>query len=157
MAQTPLAANAAGHLEPIDARPVPVVAAASASGKSDAGCAEAGLALGHEPGVKVVVSRHVTRYSGRVILSFRHKGLEKLYRDGTKKGVQADHVPKLLRVLSALDVAQGPDDLAIPSFRTHRLKGDLAGHYSIWVNGNWRITFRFIESDAELVDYQDYH
>jgi toxin HigB-1 len=111
----------------------------------------------HEPRVKVVVSRHVTRYGGRVILSFRHKGLEKLYRDGTKKGVQADHVPKLLRILSALDVAQGPDDLAIPSFRTHRLKGDLAGHYSIWVNGNWRITFRFIESDAELVDYQDYH
>jgi len=51
VAQTPLAANAAGHLEPIDARPVPVVAAASARGKSDAGCAEAGLALGHEPGV----------------------------------------------------------------------------------------------------------
>src|SRR5664280_3839322 len=79
----------------------------------------------HEPGVNVVVSRHVTRYSERVILSFRHKGLEKLYREGTKKGVQADHVPKLLRILSALDVAQGPDDLAIPSFRTHRLKGDL--------------------------------
>ena len=54
-------------------------------------------------------------------------------------------------------MAQGPDDLAIPSFRTHRLKGELAGHYSIWVNGNWRITFRFIESDVELVDYQDYH
>jgi proteic killer suppression protein len=56
-------------------------------------------------------------------------------------------------------VAQGPDDLAIPSFRTHRLKADLAGHYSIWVNGNgnWRITFRFIESDIELVDNQDYH
>ena len=105
----------------------------------------------------MAVSRRVTRYSKRVILSFRHKGLEKLYREGTKKGVQADHVPKLLRILSALDVAQGPDDLAIPSFRTHRLKGDLAGHYSIWVNGNWRITFRFIESDVELIDYQDYH
>ena len=90
-------------------------------------------------------------------MSFRHKGLEKLYRDGTKKGVQADHVPKLLRILSALDVAQGLDDLAIPSFRTDRLKGDLAGHYSVWVNGNWRITFRFIDSDVELVDCQDYH
>jgi proteic killer suppression protein len=111
----------------------------------------------HEPGVKVGVSRHVTRYSERVILSFRHKGLEKLYCEGTKKGVQADHVPKLLRILSALDVAQGPDDLTIPSLRTQRLKGDLAGYYSIWVNGNWRITFRFIESDPELVDYQDYH
>lgn len=92
-----------------------------------------------------------------MILSFRHKGLEQLYRAGTKKGVHADHVPKLLRILSVLDVAQGPDDLAIPSFRTLRLKGDLAGHYSIWVNGNWRITFRFIDSDVELVDYQDYH
>ena len=92
-----------------------------------------------------------------VIVSFRHKGLERLYRDGSKKGVQAAHVPKLLRILSALDVAQAPDDLAIPSFRTHPLKGDLAGHWSIWVNGNWRVTFRFVENDVELVDYQDYH
>ncbi len=92
-----------------------------------------------------------------MIVSFRHKGLEKLYRQGTRKGVQADHVGKLLRILSVLDVAQNADDLAIPSFRTHRLKGDLAGHYSIWVNGNWRVTFRFVESDVELVDYQDYH
>lgn len=92
-----------------------------------------------------------------MIVSFRHKGLERLYRDGSKKGVQAAHVPKLLRVLSLFDVVQTPDDLAIPSFRTHPLEGDLAGHWSIWVNGNWRITFRFVESDVELVDYQDYH
>ena len=92
-----------------------------------------------------------------VIVSFRHKGLERLYRDGSKKGVQATHIPKLLRILSLLDVAQTPDDLAIPSFRTHPLKGDLAGHWSIWVNGNWRVTFRFVESDVELVDYQDDH
>jgi proteic killer suppression protein len=63
-----------------------------------------------------------------VIVSFRHKGLERLYGGGSKKGVQAAHVPKLLRILSALDVAQAPGDLAIPSFRTHLLKGDLAGH-----------------------------
>ena len=92
-----------------------------------------------------------------VIVSFRHKGLEMLYRDGTKRGVQGAHVPKLLRILSLLDVAQTPDDLTIPSFRTHPLKGDLAGHWSIWVNGNWRVTFRFLESDVELVDYRDYH
>ena len=92
-----------------------------------------------------------------MIVSFRHKGLERLYRDGSKKGVQADHVPKLIRILSLLDVAQAPVDLAIPSFRTHQLKGDLGGHWSIWVNGNWRITFRFVDSDVELVDYQDYH
>ncbi|MGL4744379.1 MAG: type II toxin-antitoxin system RelE/ParE family toxin [Dermatophilaceae bacterium] len=91
-----------------------------------------------------------------MIVSFQHKGLEKLCRDGVKKGVQADHVPKLRRVLSALDVAHDPEDLAIPSFRTHRLKGRLAGHYSVWVNGNWRVAFRFVESDVELVDYQDH-
>jgi toxin HigB-1 len=92
-----------------------------------------------------------------VIVSFRHKGLELLYREGSKRGVQAAHVPKLLRILSVLDVAQGPSDITIPSFRAHQLRGDLAGHWSIWVNGNWRVTFRFIESDVELVDYQDQH
>jgi len=92
-----------------------------------------------------------------VIVSFRHKGLERLYRDGSNKGVQAAQVPKLLRILSVLDVAQAPEDLAIPSFRTHPLKGEMAGHWSIWVNGNWRVTFRFLENDVELVDYQDYH
>jgi len=77
--------------------------------------------------------------------------------EGSKKGVQVAHVPKWLRILSLLDVAQTPDDLAIPLFRTHPLKGDLAGHWSVWVNGNWRVTFRFLDSDVELVDYQDYH
>lgn len=92
-----------------------------------------------------------------MIVSFRHKGLEQLYRRGSKKGVQAAHVPKLLRLLSALDVAHNPDDLAIPSFRTHLLRGDLAGHWSIWVSGNWRVTYRFLDCDIDLVDYQDYH
>ena len=92
-----------------------------------------------------------------MIVSFRHKGLELLYRTGSKRGVQAAHVPKLMRILSLLDVAQGADDLAIPGFRTHPLRGDLAGHWSVWVNGNWRVTFRFVETDVELVDYQDYH
>lgn len=99
-----------------------------------------------------LVSRSVTQYTDGVIVSFRHKGLEQLYRTGSKKGVQAAHVPKLLRILSVLDVAQGADDLAIPSFRAHPLKADLAGHWSVWVNGNWRVTFRFIDGDVELVD-----
>ena len=90
-------------------------------------------------------------------MSVRHKGLERLDRGGSTKGVQAAHVPKLLRILSLLDVAQSPDDLAIPSFRTNPLTGDLAGYWSILVSGNWQITFRFNETDVELVDYQDYH
>jgi proteic killer suppression protein len=92
-----------------------------------------------------------------VIVSFRHKGLELLYTSGSKRGVQASHAPKLLRILSVLDVAQAPEDLALPSFRTHALKGASAGHWSVWVNGNWRVTFRFIDGDVELVDYQDYY
>lgn len=99
----------------------------------------------------------VTRYTSTVIVSFRHKGLEQLYRDGSKRGVQPAHVPKLLRVLSTLDVAATAADLALPSFRTHELKGGRAGYWSIWVNGNWRVTFRFTGTDVELVDYQDHH
>jgi toxin HigB-1 len=97
------------------------------------------------------------RYSLTVIVSFRHKGLEALYVRDSTRGVQAEHAPKLRRILSALDVATAPGDLDVPGFRTHRLKGRLEGHWSIWVNGNWRVTFRFIEADVELVDYLDYH
>lgn len=92
-----------------------------------------------------------------MIVSFRHKGLEALYVSGSKKGVQPEHVPKLVRILGVLDVAQSKSDLAIPSFRMHQLKGDLSGYLSIWVSGNWRVTFRFIGQDIELVDYRDYH
>jgi proteic killer suppression protein len=44
-----------------------------------------------------------------------------------------------------------------PAWRLHALSGDLAGHWSVLVSGNWRLTFRFVGKDAELVDYQDYH
>lgn len=92
-----------------------------------------------------------------MIVSFRHKGLELLYETGSKKGVQPAHAPKLLRILALLDVAREPDDVSIPGFRLHALRGDLSGCWSLWVNGNWRVTFRFIGDDVELVDYQDYH
>lgn len=92
-----------------------------------------------------------------MIVSFRHKGLELLYETGSKKGVQPAHAPKLLRILALLDVAREPDDVSIPGFRLHALRGDLSGYWSLWVNGNWRVTFRFIGDDVELVDYQDYH
>lgn len=61
------------------------------------------------------------------------------------------------RILGLLDVAQTPQDMNIPAFKLHPLKGDLAGHWSVWVNGNWRVTFRFVETGVELVNYQDYH
>ena len=92
-----------------------------------------------------------------MIVSFRHKGLEAFFRTDSKRGIQPAHARKLGMILDALDAAQAPAELSLPAFKLHELKGNLAGHWSIWVNGNWRVTFRFTGSDVELVDYQDYH
>lgn len=92
-----------------------------------------------------------------MIKGFRHKGLEALYHHDISKGVQAAHAPKLRRILGALDVAANPEDLNMPSFCLHPLKGELKGYWSIAVNGNWRVIFRFVGPDVELVDYLDYH
>lgn len=92
-----------------------------------------------------------------MIVSFRHKGLETLFRTGSTKGVQAAHAPKLLRILLVLDAAETPDELDLPGYKPHSLKGDRKGFWSIWVIGNWRVIFRFDGSDVELVDYLDYH
>jgi proteic killer suppression protein len=102
-------------------------------------------------------SRYVTHYINTMIKSFRHKGLELFFSTGSKKGIQAQHATKLQLLLAALDNATGPKDMAAPNWRLHPLTHDLAGHWSVWVNGNWRLTFRFIGEDVELVDYQDYH
>lgn len=92
-----------------------------------------------------------------MIIGFRHKGLERLYRSGSSSGIRHSHASKVLLILSILDVASGPEDLAMPGLRLHKLRGGLKGHWSVWVNGNWRITFRFAGSDVELLDYLDYH
>lgn len=105
----------------------------------------------------LVASCSESRYTVDVIMGFRHKGLEGFYRTGSKRGINAAHADKLSRILGALDVAQIPQDLAIPAFRTHAPKGELGGNWSIGVSGNWRVTFRFVGTEVELVDYQDYH
>jgi len=92
-----------------------------------------------------------------MITGFKHKGLEAFYRTGTTRGVQAEHAAKLRRILALLDVAAGPEDLNMPSFKLHQLKGELRGCWSVRVNGNWRVTFRFVGVDVELVNYVDYH
>ena len=92
-----------------------------------------------------------------MIISFRHKGLEAFYRTGSARGIQAAHASKLRRILGLLDAADGPQAMNVPSFKLHPLKSDLAGHWSVWVNGNRRVTFRFTEAGAELIDYQDCH
>lgn len=92
-----------------------------------------------------------------MIVSFRHKGTEDFYRSGLTRGIQFSHVAKLTLVLTALDAADSPDQLRLPAFKLHPLKGNLKGYWSIWVNANWRITFRFNGPDIEFVDYLDYH
>ena len=91
------------------------------------------------------------------IKSFRHKGLEEFFRTGSKAGIQAAHAKKLGRQLHALDNATAPEQMGVPGWGLHPLKGDLAGYWSVWVNASWRLTFTFDGQDAELVDYQDYH
>lgn len=90
-----------------------------------------------------------------MIKSFRHKGIESFFRDA-KAGIQPKHAEKLRNQLFALDNAKRAQDLNAPGWRLHRLRGDLAGHWSVDVSGNWRLTFAFGD-DAILVDYQDYH
>lgn len=79
------------------------------------------------------------------------------YYSESMKGIQPSHASKLRRILGILDLARNQADLAIPGFRAHQLKGDQSDLWSIWVNGNWRVTFRFIGQNVELVDYRDYH
>lgn len=92
-----------------------------------------------------------------MIKTFRHKGLQAFFDTGSKAGIQPHHAPRLGRQLARLDEANAPEDMNLPGWRLHGLEGDLAGHYSVTVNGNWRMTFCFEDGDAVLVDYQDYH
>jgi toxin HigB-1 len=80
-----------------------------------------------------------------------------LFKTGSKAGIQPAHATKLSNQLYALEEAKSPADLDTPGWRLCPLKGDLKSHWSIQVNGNWRLTFRFEGEDAILVDYQDYH
>ena len=92
-----------------------------------------------------------------MIKSFSHKGLELFFRTGKKTGIQTVHARRLQIMLTMLNVAKAPQAMNAPGFGLHALKGDLKGHWSVTVNGNWRMTFRFEGEDAILVDYLDYH
>lgn len=92
-----------------------------------------------------------------MIKQFKHKGLEGFFHTGSKAGIQPAHANKLGRQLTALNNARKPEDMKMPGWDLHPLKGDLDNHWSAKVNGNWRLTFAFEGKDAILVDYQDYH
>jgi proteic killer suppression protein len=92
-----------------------------------------------------------------VIKSFRHDGLQRFFSTGSKAGIRPRHAKKLRLQLARLDGATSAADMNLPGWDWHPLKADLAGHWSVSVNGNWRMTFTFEGRDAILVDYQDYH
>ena len=92
-----------------------------------------------------------------MIRSFRHKGLRRFYEDDVEKGLPADQIEKIRRILARLDVATTPLQMSLPGWRLHPLKGELKGFWSVTVNGNWRIIFQFDGKDAVQVDYVDYH
>lgn len=92
-----------------------------------------------------------------MIKTFRHKGIKAFFESGSKAGIQPSHAAKLARQLRQLNDARTAPDMNMPGWKWHPLSGDLSGHWSVWVNGNWRLTFTFEGEDAILVDYQDYH
>ncbi len=92
-----------------------------------------------------------------MIKTFTHKGLQAFFETGSKAGIQPAHAPKLGRLLARLNVATCGQDMNIPGWNLHALAGDMQGYFSVWVNGNWRMIFKFEENDAVLVNYLDYH
>lgn len=92
-----------------------------------------------------------------MIKSIRHKGLRSFFETGSTAGVQAAHAKRLRMQLAALDTARVIDDMDIPGFRLHSLKGAMRGRWAITVNGNWRLTFEFRGGNVYILDYEDYH
>lgn len=92
-----------------------------------------------------------------MIESFKHKGLKRLFEQGERKGLNAQHVEKIDLILGMLDVAQTIEDMSLPSFRLHPLTGNLKGFCSVTVRANWRIIFKFENGRAFDVDLVDYH
>lgn len=92
-----------------------------------------------------------------MIKSFEHKGLKKFFTTGSTKGIQAIHKDRLEMILARLNAIKDISDINIPSFRLHKLKGDKNDLWSITVQANWRITFKFENGDVYVVDYVDYH
>ena len=91
------------------------------------------------------------------IRGFRHKGLRRFFETGSTAGIQAKHAARLRLILGRLNVSVEPRDMALPGLDLHQLRGNRAGTWAVKVSGNWRVTFTFVDKDADAVDYEDYH
>jgi proteic killer suppression protein len=92
-----------------------------------------------------------------MIRSFRHKGLRRFFETGSTAGIQPSHARRLRAILTLMNAANVIDDLGASRLRLHALKGDRQGRWSVWVNGNWRVTFELHDSHVYVLDYEDYH
>lgn len=92
-----------------------------------------------------------------MIRSFQHKGLRQYFESGRLSGIQPHHARRLRMQLAAIDTARSIHDIDLPGFHLHPLRGQGRGRWSIWVNGNWRLTFAFHGEDAHDLNYEDYH
>lgn len=92
-----------------------------------------------------------------MIKSFNHKGLRDFFMNGSRKGIVAEYEKRLKLILIRLHASISPDDMILPGFKLHTLKGERQGYYAVTVSGNWRVIFRFEGNDAVNVDYLDYH
>lgn len=92
-----------------------------------------------------------------MIISFKHKGLERFFRNGSKSGIQSNHAIRLQLILGRLNASSQPQDMNLPGLALHQLSGDKHEVWSVKVNGNWRVTFKMNGEHAEIVNYEDYH
>ena len=92
-----------------------------------------------------------------MIKSFKHKGLNRFFTTGSTAGINPDHADRLKDRLQALHTAMFIDDMDLPGWRLHPLKGDRAGLWAVNVSGNWRVVFQFRDGHAYVVNYEDYH
>lgn len=113
--------------------------------------------FGSEAWTSYVDACCATRYHAHVIKDFKHKGLEKFFTTGSTQGIQFKHRSRLRMQLAMLNAAAQVEDMNKPGWNLHQLKGRSTGFWSIKVSGNWRVTFRFAEGDAYIVNYEDYH
>lgn len=92
-----------------------------------------------------------------MIASFKSRALRRFAEQGDASKLSVQNIPRITRILRALDVAKRPEQMDLPGFGFHSLKGDRKGDYSVWVSGNWRITFGFEGENVVRVNLEDYH
>jgi len=92
-----------------------------------------------------------------VIRSFRSKALKRFAGKDDPAKLSVPNVARLERILTQLDEAVSPEEMNIPGYRFHALKGREKGRYAVDASGNWRVTFGWDGQDAVAVDLEDYH